>query len=186
MRVFSSRHRSAGWACGYCGVAFRKISAISTSACRDPLYVRGDVTVPLTPSLALVGGAGYENVEISSRDALRDANGVPIIGDDGRFVTDPASARILAFDVDGLLWDVGVLWRPSSRTSLEARVGERYDSTTYYGTFTYVPNQRSAFAVAVYDGVTGFGGLLNNSLAGLSSDFEAIRNPVTGDFRRFW
>ncbi|KPQ38283.1 MAG: hypothetical protein HLUCCX21_00375 [Porphyrobacter sp. HL-46] len=146
------------------------------------LYVRGDVTVPLTPSLALVGGAGYENVEISSRDALRDANGVPIIGDDGRFVTDPASARILAFDVDGLLWDVGVLWRPSSRTSLEARVGERYDSTTYYGTFTYVPNQRSAFAVAVYDGVTGFGGLLNNSLAGLSSDFEAIRNPVTGDF----
>jgi hypothetical protein len=74
------------------------------------------------------------------------------------------------------------MWRPSSRTSLEARVGERYDSTTYYGTFTYTPNQRSAFALSVYDGVTGFGGLLNNSLAGLSSDFEAIRNPVTGDF----
>ena len=146
------------------------------------LFVRADVTVPVTPSLALVGGVGYENVEISSRDALRDAEGNPVIGSDGRFVTDPASPRILAFDVDGLLWDVGVLWRPSSRTSLEARVGERYDSTTYYGTFTYVPSQRSAFAVTVYDGVTGFGGLLNNSLAGLSSDFQAIRNPVTGDF----
>lgn len=146
------------------------------------LFVRGDVTVPLSPTLALVGGVGYENVEISSRDALRDANGDPVIGNDGRFVTDPASPRILAFDVDGLLWDVGVMWRPSSRTSLEARVGERYDSTTYYGTFTYTPNQRSAFALSVYDGVTGFGGLLNNSLAGLSSDFEAIRNPVTGDF----
>ncbi len=146
------------------------------------VFVRGDVTVPVSPTLALVGGAGYENVEISSRDAVRDANGNPVIGSDGRFLTDPTSPRILAFDVDGLLWDVGVMWRPSSRTSLEARVGERYDSTTYYGTFTYNPNQRSAFALAVYDGVTGFGGLLNNSLAGLSSDFEAIRNPVTGDF----
>lgn len=146
------------------------------------LFVRGDVTVPVSPTLALVGGVGYENVEISSRDALRDANGNPVIGSDGRFVTDPASPRILAFDVDGLLWDVGVMWRPSSRTSLEARAGERYDSTTYYGTFTYTPNQRSAFALSVYDGVTGFGGLLNNSLAGLDSDFQAIRNPVTGDF----
>ncbi|MFN3863115.1 MAG: preprotein translocase subunit YajC [Erythrobacter sp.] len=146
------------------------------------LFVRGDVTVPLSPTVALVGGAGYENVEISSRDALRDANGDPVIGNDGRFVTDSASPRVIAFEVDGLLWDVGVMWRPSSRTSLEARVGERYDSTTYYGTFTYTPNQRSAFALSVYDGVTGFGGLLNNSLAGLSSDFEAIRNPVTGDF----
>jgi len=146
------------------------------------VFVRGDVTVPVSPTLALVGGVGYENVEISSRDAQRDANGNPVIGNDGRFVTDPTSPRILAFDVDGLLWDVGVMWRPSSRTSLEARVGERYDSTTYYGTFTYTPNQRSAFALSVYDGVTGFGGLLNNSLAGLSSDFEAIRNPVTGDF----
>jgi hypothetical protein len=146
------------------------------------LFVRGDVTVPVSPTLALVGGVGYENVEISSRDALRDANGDPVIGNDGRFVTDSSSPRIIAFDVDGLLWDVGVMWRPSSRTSLEARVGERYDSTTYYGTFTYAPSQRSAFALSVYDGVTGFGGLLNNSLAGLSSDFEAIRNPVTGDF----
>lgn len=146
------------------------------------LYLRGDVTVPLGPSLALVGGVGYENVEISSRDALRDGDGNPVIDDGGRFVTDPAAPRIIAFDVDGLLWDVGVLWRPSSRTSLEARVGERYDSTTYYGTFTYAPNQRSALAINVYDGVTGFGGLLNNSLAGLGSDFEAIRNPVTGDF----
>jgi len=146
------------------------------------LYVRGDVTVPLTSNLALVAGAGYEDVEISSRDAVRDANGVPVIDANGRFVTDTAAPRQIAFAVDGLLWDVGVLWRPSSRTNLQAAVGRRYDSTTYYGTFTYVPSQRSAFAVTAYDGVSGFGGLLNNSLAGLSSDFEAIRNPVTGDF----
>ncbi len=146
------------------------------------LYVRGDVTVPLTRSVALVAGAGYEDVEISSRDAVRDANGVPVIGPDGRFVTDSAAPRRIAFDVDGLLWDVGVMWRPSSRTNLTAAVGRRYDSTTYYGTFTYVPSQRSAFALSVYDGVSGFGGVINNALAGLSSDFTAIRNPVTGDF----
>jgi hypothetical protein len=146
------------------------------------LFVRGDVTVPLTESLALVAGAGYENVEISSRDAVRDANGNAVRGPDGRFVTDSASPRRIAFDVDGLLWDVGVLWRPSSRTELQAAVGRRYDSTTYYGTFTYVPNQRSTFAVAAYDGVSGFGGVLNNGLARLGTDFEAIRNPVTGDF----
>jgi hypothetical protein len=146
------------------------------------LYVRGDVTVPISPSLALVAGAGYEDVEISSRDAVRDANGNPVIGADGRFVTDPTAPRRIAFDVDGLLWDVGVLWRPSSRTNLQAAVGRRYDSTTYYGTFTYVPSQRSAFALSAYDGVSGFGGVLNNALAGLDSDFQAIRNPVTGDF----
>jgi len=146
------------------------------------LYVRGDVTVPLSPSLAVIAGAGYEDVEISSRDAVRDANGVAVIGADGRFVTDSAAPRQIAFAVDGLLWDVGVQWRPSSRTSLTAAFGERYDSTTYYGTFTYAPSQRSSFALSAYDGVSGLGGAASNALAGLSSDFDAIRNPVTGDF----
>lgn len=146
------------------------------------LYVRADMTLPVTPSLALVGGVGYEDVEISSRDAVRDANGNPVIGPNGQFVTNTASPRVLAFDVDGLLWDVGVLWRPSSRTSLAANVGQRYGATTFYGNFTYSPNQRSALAIDVYDGVTGLGGVLSNSLSGLSSDFEAVRNPVTGDF----
>ncbi|EAQ30323.1 hypothetical protein NAP1_06085 [Erythrobacter sp. NAP1] len=145
-------------------------------------FVRGDVTIPVSPSLALVGGVGYEDVEVSSRDALRDAAGNPVIGSDGRVVTDRNSPRLVAFDVDGLLWDVGVLWRPSTRTSLEARVGERYDSTTYYGNFTYIPSRRSALSISVYDGISGFGGVLNNALSGLSSDFVANRNPVTGDF----
>lgn len=146
------------------------------------LYARADVTVPVTPSLALVGGVGYEKVEISSRDALRDANGNPVTGANGQFVTDPNAPRILAFDVDGLLWDVGVMWRPSARTSLAANVGRRYASTIYYGNFTYSPNQRSALAIDVYDGVTGLGGVLTNSLSRLSNNFEALRNPVTGDF----
>ncbi len=146
------------------------------------VYARANVTVPLTPSFAITGGIGYEDVEVSSRDALRDVNGDPVIDNTGRFVTDESGPRIIAFEVDGLLWDVGVLWRPSSRTSLAASVGQRYGSTTYYGNFTYSPDARSSLSVNVYDAVSGFGGGLNNGLAGLSNDFSAIRNPVTGNF----
>lgn len=146
------------------------------------VFVRGDVTVPLTDSLAVVGGVGYENVEVSSRDALRDADGDPVIGEDGRFVTDTSAPRRIAFDVDGFIWDVGVQWTPSRRTSLNATVGRRYASTTYFGNFNYVPDSRSAVSINVYDGLTGFGGALTNQLAGLDADFDATRNALTGDF----
>lgn len=145
-------------------------------------YVHGDVTIPVTSSLAVVAGAGYEDVEVSSRDALRDVNGDPVIGDNGRLVTDTSAPRQLAFDIDGFIWDVGVLWRPSSRTSLSATVGRRYDSTTYYGNFTYVPNSRSQLNLSVYDAVSGFGGTLTNSLAAIPTEFGAVRNAVSGDF----
>ena len=68
----------------------------------------------------------------------------------------------------------------STRTALEAHVGKRYDSTTYYGTFAWQPSSRSSVNVSVYDGITGFGGTLTNALANLPDDFVAGRNPVTG------
>jgi hypothetical protein len=144
-------------------------------------HVRADVSVPLTPSLAAVGGVGYEDVEVSSRDAVRDAAGNPVIGADGRFVTDGSAPRQLAYDVSGLIWDVGVMWRPSSRTSAEAHIGRRYDSLTYYGSFAWAISSRSAFNASVYDGLTGFGGQLNNALVALPTDFAANRNAITGD-----
>ncbi|WFL77188.1 preprotein translocase subunit YajC [Altererythrobacter arenosus] len=145
-------------------------------------HVRADVTVPVTPTLAVVAGIGYEDVEISSRDAVRDVNGFPIIGSNGRFVTDKSQPRQIAYEVDGLIWDVGVLWRPSRRTSLEAHVGKRYDSTTYYGSFAWRPNSYSQLNISAYDGVSGFGGVLTSSLAALPTEFEAVRNSLTGDF----
>ena len=147
----------------------------------EDFHARADVTVPVTQSLALVGGVGYEDVEISSRDAVRDGNGDPVTGPGGRYVTDKGSPRILAYDVDGLIWDAGVLWRPSRRTALEAHVGRRYGSTSVYGTFAYAPNSRSAINVAVYDNVAGFGGQVNRALADLPAEFSAVRNPLTGD-----
>ncbi len=145
------------------------------------LYVRGDVTVPVTDNFAVVGGVGYEDVEVSSRDAVRDADGNPIVGEDGRFVTDSDAPRQIAFDIDGFIWDVGVQWNPSRRTSLSATVGRRYASTTYFGTFSYAPDNRSALSINVYDSFTGFGGALTNSLSGLGANFTATRNALTGD-----
>jgi hypothetical protein len=144
-------------------------------------YVRGDVTVPVGRTLALVGGVGYEDVEVSSRDALRDGNGDPVIGPDGRYVTDESAPRQIAYQTDGLIWDAGVLWRPSRRTSLQAHVGRRYGSTTVSGNFAYAPDSRTSFNLAVYDGITSFGGALVNTLSGLPAQFDAFRNAITGE-----
>lgn len=147
----------------------------------DDRWVRADVVVPLSPTFALLGGVGYEDVEVSSRDALRDEFGDPVIGPDGRYVTDGSMPRKLSYDVAGLIWDAGVQWRPSRRTSLEAHIGRRYGSRSVSGTFSFTPNNRSSLNVSVYDSVAGFGGQLNNALALLPTDFLVNRNPLSGD-----
>lgn len=138
------------------------------------------VTYPVTMELALVAAVGYEDVEVSARDAVRDAAGVPVIGSNGRYVTDKSQARKLAYDTEGFTWDAGVMWRPSRRTALSAFVGRRYDSTTYYGSFSYNPNVRSSLTVAVYDNVSGFGGQVNRALRDLPTDFQVNRDPFNG------
>ncbi|WOE73780.1 hypothetical protein [Alterisphingorhabdus coralli] len=147
----------------------------------EDAFVRGDITVPLSPTFALVGGAGYEDVEVSERDALRDDDGTPLVGADGRIITDPDSPRLLSFDASGLIWDVGVLWRPSSRTSLEARYGRRYQSETYYGNFNWQANRNTVFSVNVFDTVAGFGARIIDNVALLPTQFTSFRNPISGD-----
>jgi hypothetical protein len=148
----------------------------------DDKHVRGDVAVPLGSDLQLVGGVGYEDVKISSRDALLDSvTGLPVIGSGGRYVTDKSQPRQIAYEADGLIWDAGVLWRPSKRTALEAHVGKRYGSTSYYGSFAYAPNKATSINVSVYDNVTSLGGMLTTGLAGLPTEFAAVRNPLNGD-----
>ncbi len=148
----------------------------------DDKHVRGDVTLPLGPDLALVAGLGYEDVKVSHRDALRDIlTGLPVVGTDGRFVVDKTQPRQIAYESSGLIWDAGVLWRPSKRTALEAHVGRRYGSTSYYGSFAYAPDARTSLNVSVYDNVTGFGGMLNSRLAGMPTQFDVSRNPLNGD-----
>ena len=148
----------------------------------DDKHVRADVTLPVGPDLALVAGVGYEDVTVSNRDALLDTiTGLPVVGPDGRYVTDKSQPRQIAYEADGLIWDAGVIWRPSRRTALEAHFGRRYGSTTYYGSFAYAPNSRLSYNISAYDSISGFGGMLNNQLAGLPTQFDAFRNPLSGD-----
>ncbi len=144
-------------------------------------WVRGDVTVPLTSTFALVGGIGYEKMTITQQSVLVDGEGAPIIGDNGRYVGDPSAPRLLAYDTDGLIWDAGVLWRPSQRTSLEARVGRRYESMNYSGTFNWKPGLSTSVQIAYFDTIDSFGRGLTNSLSTIPFSFDAIRNPFTGD-----
>ncbi|KUR77656.1 hypothetical protein [Novosphingobium sp. FSW06-99] len=141
----------------------------------------GQITQPITRDLALVGDLGWEKVQVSQRNAELDANGNPIVGSNGQYVTNPNSPRQLAYQTDGLTWDVGVVWKPSKRTMAAAYVGQRYDSTTYYGSFYHAPNSRSTLNVTVFDGVYGFGSGLMSTLQALPTDFSVTRDPFSGN-----
>lgn len=147
----------------------------------DGRYARADVTVPVGPTLALLGGVGYERIHISQRDPLLDINGLPVRDANGRFVADRSQPRQLAFETDGLIWDAGVMWRPSPRTSLTARVGWRYGDTVYTGSFAYRPDHVTLLQIGVYDGVSSFGRGLSTGLAALPTGFDPTRNPLGGD-----
>lgn len=138
-------------------------------------------TLPVNSEVALIGDVGWQDVKVSSRDAVRGPGGVPVVDRNGRYVTDKSKPRTIAYDVSGLTWDVGVMWRPSRRTSLSAFVGRRYDSLTYYGSLAYTPNARNALNINVFDAVSGFGSTVGDAVRGLPTDFTTDRNPFSGD-----
>src|SRR3546814_21071616 len=84
-------------------------------------YARADVTMPIGPTVALLGGVGYEDIEIGQSHPLPDAARVPVREANGRFVTDKSSPRRLPFDTAGLIRHACVRWRPTPPTSLPAR-----------------------------------------------------------------
>ena len=141
-------------------------------------YGRGDVVLPVGRGFALAGGVGYEQIRITQRDALLDVGGQPVRDAAGRFVTDPASAPRIAYDTDGIFWDAGVIWRPSRRTFLEARVGRRYGSWSYTGSLSYQMGPGSGIQIGVYDSVTSYGQQTNGGIAGLPTAFDTqSENP---------
>jgi hypothetical protein len=167
-----------GWAIG---VGYDREDSGELDQRYEGKYVRGDLTLPVGNGLALVGGIGYEKIEVSERDAIRDGTGAPVVGADGRFSTDPNAPRLIAYQEDGLIWDAGVMWQPSSRTSFVARYGNRYGSDTFSGSFSYQPSRNTAINISAYDTLTGFGNLLNDNLSNLPTQFRNARNPLSGD-----
>ncbi len=148
----------------------------------DGKFARIDAVLPVSRELAAVGGVGYENIEITERDPLIDGNGNVVRDGNGRFVTDPASPPRIAYEVDGIFWDAGVLYQPSSRLALEARVGQRYDSWSYTGSLQWQMSRRMALQVGVYDSVDSFGRQLTRDLVALPTSFEVPDDPFGDAF----
>ncbi len=148
----------------------------------EDTYGRGDVLVPITGTLAATAGVGYQHVEISQKDAVLDAAGQPVTDGNGRFVTDQSSPRRIAYDTDGLIYDVGVVWRPSPRTSLTATVAHQYDSTSYTGQFAWRIDRSMAFQAAAYDAIETFGHQLRVGLQGLPTSFIDQRDSFGQQF----
>ena len=151
--------------------AYDRESASQLKQRYEGYFVRGDVLQPISPYVALTAGVGYETIESSQRDPLVDATGTPVLDKNGRFVTDPASPRRIAYRTDGLYYDAGVIWRPNRRTSVEGHVGKRYGSLSVTGTATYQASQAVGLSVVVYDGIQTFGRQLRTGLANLPTSF---------------
>lgn len=168
-----------GWALG---AGYEREDASQLDERYENLWGRLDLTYPIRNDLAIVGGVGYESIEISNRDAVRDPlTGDPVRDGSGRFVTDDGSPRFLAYDDSEIIWDVGLLWRPSSRTSAEIHIGHRYGSMSYTGAFNWRPDDRTAINISLFDSVDSFGRALSGSLANLPGSYAIARNPFSGD-----
>jgi len=147
----------------------------------EALYVRGDVVVPVSPTLALTAGLGYENIDSSQSDVLRGSDGLPILVG-GRLVADRTRPRLTGFDSDGLIYDAGFIWRPSPRTELQGRAGHRYGGTTVIGSLRHQFRRGVGLGVNVYDSVGTSSTAIVSNVSNLPSNFQTNRNPLTGAF----
>ena len=144
-------------------------------------YVRGDVVVPVSPTLAVTGGVGYETMEGSQQDFLRTPGGLPVLTPGGNLIPDPSRPRLRTVDQDGVMWDAGFIWRPSPRTELQARGGWRYGGESFTASLSHKINGRSALNANIYDSVSSFGRLLIADLNGLPTKFNPpSNNGLTG------
>ena len=162
--------------------AYEREDASQLSQRYEGKYGRGDVVLPVSGTLALTAGVGYEKITVSQKDALLDAGGNPIVDSKGRFQTDPASPRRIAYQTDGLIYDAGVIWRPSPRTTLQARVGKRYGGMTYTGSLSYAVSRSLGVQIGVYDSVDTFGRQLRDGIASLPTSFIEQRDAFGQQF----
>ena len=108
------------------------------------------------------------------------AGGQPAVDANGRLISDTTKPRQIAFQTDGLIYDAGVMWRPSRRMSLEARVGRRYGDMSYTGSWTWQPTDDTGYQLGIYDSVNTLGRALSSGLASLPTNFDLIRNQLDG------
>lgn len=151
----------------------------------EAAYVRGDIVVPVSPSLALTAGVGYEDISSSQQDILRDAAGRPLLTPGGRLLADPTRPRLRAFDTNGVIYDAGFIYRPSRRTEVTARFGRRYGGTLVIGSARHQLNRYYGVSANVYTGIESFGRLTVANLAAVPVNFDLQRTPFNSGLGGF-
>ncbi|HEY0269574.1 MAG TPA: hypothetical protein VGC10_01125 [Sphingomonas sp.] len=136
-------------------------------------FGRVDIEQPVSPTLALLAGAGYQSDKSGQAALLTDADGNARLTANRHLQGDRSKPRVLSYDQDGLVWDVGVLWRPSSRTSLRIRGGQRYGQTVVTGEFTHQITPNVSVQVVAYDDITSFGRQVSSGIDGLPANFSS-------------
>lgn len=136
-----------------------------------------EVKQPIGDTVAAVASAGYESNHQAQDEALVDTvTGIPVTDKDGRFLSDKSKPRKLIYEQDGFIADAGVIWRPSRRTRVEARVGRRYGGLTYSGLVEMKPDDRSTLNIAVTDRINSFGRAVTGGLAGAPAQLDFSGN----------
>ena len=148
----------------------------------DDVYGQVGVLAPVTYTVALAGDVGYEKLTVSQKDPVYTAGGVPAVDGNGRYITDDASPRRIAYRTDGVYWDAGVVWRPNRRTSVNAYVGQRYNATRYTGSVSYQASRSTGLSIGVYDEVETFGHQLQDGIAALPTSFIAARDAFSRQY----
>ncbi len=141
-------------------------------------FARLDVTVPVSSTLALEAGAGYGGDRASQAAILTDADGNAILTSSRHLQADKSKPRLLSYDQDGLIWDVGVLWRPSARTTLEVRGGQRFGQTVVTGHFSHQISPEASVEVVAYDDIESFGRQLTSEVGALPTAFDSLAPAI--------
>jgi hypothetical protein len=152
--------------------AYEREDAHQLDQTYEGYFGRGDVVLPLTSTFAIRGGVGYEKITAKQKDPLLDADGNPVTHQSGRFVTDANSPVRIAYNTDGLIYDGGVIWRPSPRLELQANAGYRYGGETYTGSLQWQVSRDTGVQVVVYDGIETFGRQLRDGIRALPTNFQ--------------
>jgi uncharacterized protein (PEP-CTERM system associated) len=104
-----------------------------------------------------------------------------VLDPSGRPVPNPGAPRLTTFDIDGVIYDGGFIWRPSPRTEIQGRAGHRYGGTTIVGSLSHRFNNSFGVNAVVFDTVETFGNNVISNLNNLPDTFDIQRNPLTGD-----
>lgn len=162
--------------------AYEREDAHQLDQSYEGYYGRGDAVLPVSRTVAVRAGVGWEKITSKQRDPKVNAAGQPVVDGSGRFVTDPNAPVRIAYNTDGLIYDAGVIWKPSPRLTLTANAGWRYGGETYFGTLQWQMDRDTGVQVVVYDGIETFGRQLRDGLRALPTNFDTQVDPFGQQF----